>query len=63
MSDPLSDLLRDVRRSLRRAGIIRGAALFGVALVGGLAAASLVDFGLRPDSVAARVVISCIALA
>jgi hypothetical protein len=63
MSDPLSDLLRDVRRSLRRAGIIRGAALFGVALVGGLAAASLVDFGLRPASVAARVVISCIALA
>ncbi len=63
MSDPLTDLLREYRRSLRRAGVIRGAALFGVALVGGIAAASLADFGFRPGSFALRVVMSCIAVA
>lgn len=48
---------------MRRAGVIRGLALLGIALVCGVAVASLVDFGIRPSSFGVRVLVSCVAIA
>ncbi|MBA3316020.1 MAG: hypothetical protein H0T47_22365 [Planctomycetaceae bacterium] len=63
MTGPLTDLLREVRRTLRRAGLIRGAALFGLTLIAGSAVAGGLDFLIRPSGTAARLLFSLAAIA
>lgn len=62
MSHPLAERLEEQRRRLRRAGIVRGAALCLLAAVLGAAAAGLIDAAARSNEAAWRLLITTAAI-
>ncbi len=63
MLQPLHDRLDELRRRLRRAGVIRGTALLVIAILAGVAVAGAVDVWTRSSSTPFRLLLTVAALA